>query len=195
MVIQLRCRCGKLQGEVDTARVAARAICYCKDCQAFARFLKAEDRVLDASGGTEVEAALPAAVRFTGGLEHLACMSLSPKGIYRWYASCCSTPIGNTPRNPKASYIGLVRACLAAAPEELDRQLGRAHITANRESAYGPTTATPVTTVIAVARIGGMLVKARIGGGWRDNPFFDAAGTPVRSARVLTLEERSALAR
>jgi hypothetical protein len=195
MNIPLRCRCGKLQGEVDARRVAARAVCYCKDCQAFARFLKAEATVLDASGGTEVEATLPAAVRFTEGLEHLACMSLSPKGIYRWYASCCNTPVGNTPRNPKASYLGLVRACLDAPAEELDRQLGRSRITANRESAYGPTAATPVALVPAVAKIGAMVVKARIGGGYRDNPFFDAAGMPIRSPRVLTREERAAITR
>lgn len=194
MSIRLRCRCGTLQGEVDARHVAARAICYCKDCQAFARFLKSEDRVLDPSGGTEVEATLPAAVRFTQGLEHLACMSLSPKGIYRWYAACCNTPVGNTPRNPKAAYVGLVRTCLDAAPEELDRQLGRSHITANLASAYGPVRATPVGTVLAVAKIGGMLVKARLDGSWRRNPFFDASGAPVRPPKVLTLEERTALA-
>jgi hypothetical protein len=193
MNIPLRCRCGKLQGEVDARRVASRAVCYCKDCQAFARFLKAEAQVLDASGGTEVEAILPAAVRFTAGLEHLACMSLSPQGIYRWYASCCDTPVGNTPRNMNASYLGLVRACLAVPDEELDRQLGRSHITANRESAHGPTTATPLALVPAVAKIGAMLAKARIGGGYRDNPFFDAAGAPVRTPRVLTREERAAV--
>lgn len=193
MSIALRCRCGKLEGEVDASRVKARAICYCKDCQAFARFLKAEDAVLDASGGTEVEATLPAGVRFTKGLEHLACMSLSPKGIYRWYASCCNTPVGNTPRNPKASYVGLVRTCLAAAPEELDRQLGRSYITANTESAHGPTKTTPLATVAAVGRLGVMLVGARIGGGWRENPFFDAAGAPIRTPRVLTREERAAV--
>ena len=195
MSLRLRCRCGSLQGEVDGQRVAARAVCYCKDCQAFARFLKAQDTVLDASGGTEVEATLPSAVRFTSGLEHLACMSLSPRGIYRWYASCCNTPVGNTPRDPKASYVGLVRACLDALPDELDRQLGRSHITANRGSAYGPTTATPFATALAVVNIGGMLVKARLGGGYRINPFFDASGAPVSSPRVLTLEERSALTR
>jgi hypothetical protein len=195
MGIQLRCRCGKLQGEVDATRVAARAICYCKDCQAFARFLKAEDAVLDASGGTEVEAALPAAVRFTSGLEHLACMSLSPKGIYRWYAACCNTPVGNTPRNPAVPYVGLVRACLDAPPDTLDRQLGRARMTANRGSAYGPTSATPMATLLGVANIGGALVKARLSGSYRDNPFFDAAGAPIRSPRVLTKEERAAVTR
>jgi hypothetical protein len=195
MSIPLRCRCGKLQGEVDGRRVAARAVCYCKDCQAFARFLGNEEQVLDSAGGTEVEATLPAAVRFSAGLEHLACMSLSPKGIYRWYASCCNTPVGNTPRNPKASYLGLVRACLDAPAEELDRALGRSHITANRESAHGPTTATPMALLPAMAKIGAMLVKARIGGGYRDNPFFDAAGAPVRTPRVLTREERAAITR
>jgi len=193
MGIELRCRCGKLQGEVDASRVAARAICYCKDCQAFARYLGAEDAVLDASGGTEVEAALPAAVRVTAGLEHLACMSLSPKGIYRWYASCCNTPVGNTPRNPAMSYVGLVRICLDAPPETLDRELGRSHMTANRGSACGPTSATPVATLLGVARIGGALVKARLSGSYRDNPFFDAAGAPVRAPRVLTKEERAAV--
>ncbi|KQQ97108.1 DUF6151 family protein [Massilia sp. Leaf139] len=193
MNIPLRCRCGKLEGEVDASRVKARAICYCKDCQAFARFLKAQDAVLDASGGTEVEAMLPSGVRFTKGLEHLACLSLSPKGIYRWYASCCDTPVGNTPRNPKAAYLGLVRTCLAAPDEELDRRLGRSHITANTGSAHGPAKTTPVATVFAVASLGTMLVKARLDGGWRDNPFFDTAGAPVRTPRVLTREERAAV--
>lgn len=195
MAIGLRCRCGKLQGELDPQRVAARALCYCKDCQAFARFLKSEDRVLDPSGGTEVAAALPAAVRFTGGLDHLACMSLGPNGIYRWYAACCNTPVGNTPRNPKASYLGLVRTCLDATPDELDRQLGHARMTANLGSAYGPVEATPVATLRAVCKIGAMVVKARLGGGWRDNPFFDASGAPVRAPQVLTRAARAAITR
>jgi hypothetical protein len=193
MAIQLRCRCGKLQGEVDAKRIAARAVCYCKDCQAFARYLKAEDAVLDAAGGTEVEAALPAAVRFTAGLEHLACMSLSPQGIYRWYASCCNTPVGNTPRDPKMSYVGLVRTCLDAPAAELDRALGRARFTVNTGSAKAPVQATPLRATLGVARIGAALLKARLGGGYRDNPFFDASGAPVRSPRVLTPEERAAV--
>jgi hypothetical protein len=193
MNIALRCRCGKLQGEVDAQRVAARAVCYCKDCQAFARFLKAEAQVLDTAGGTEVEATLPAAVRFTAGLEHLACMSLSPKGIYRWYASCCDTPVGNTPRDPKMSYVGLVRACLDASGEELDRALGRSRFSANTASAHGAVKATPVRAVLAAARIGATLARARIGGAYRDNPFFDTAGAPIRSPRVLTREERAAI--
>jgi hypothetical protein len=193
MAIQLRCRCGKLQGEVDAHRVAARGVCYCKDCQAFARYLQAEDAVLDTAGGTEAAAALPAAVRFTAGLENLACMSLSPKGIYRWYASCCNTPVGNTPRDPKISYVALVRTCLDAPAAELDRALGHSRFAVNTGSARAPVTARPLRTALAVARIGAALLKARLGGGYRDNPFFDASGAPIRTPRVLTREERAAV--
>ena len=195
MVIRVRCHCGKLQGELDTNAVAARAKCYCRDCRAFARYLGNEVERLDGAGGTEVAAALPSGLTFTQGLDQLACMSLGPKGIYRWYASCCNTPVGNTPRNAAIPYVGLVRACLDAPPALLDRQLGRARMTANRGSAHGPTSATPVATLLGVARIGGALVMARLSGSYRDNPFFDAFGAPVRTPRVLSREERAAVTR
>lgn len=194
MTIPLRCRCGKLRGQVDARRIAARAVCYCKDCQAFGHFLGGS--TLDAAGGTEVAAALPAAVRFEAGLEHLACMSLGPRGLYRWYASCCRTPVANTPRDPRTAYVGLVRACLDVSPEELDRALGPLRCRANTASATRPVQSTLAATVPVVARVGIMLVKARLDGGYRDNPFFDPhSGQPVKPVQVLSLEERKALTR
>ena len=53
--IPLCCRCGHVRGIVSEflpAR-AFRLVCYCKDCQAFARFLDRAD-VLDAAGGTDI---------------------------------------------------------------------------------------------------------------------------------------------
>src|SRR5688572_4602143 len=119
MTMQLRCRCGAVRGEMDAGRAYARATCYCKDCRAFARFL-GQSGVLDASGGSDIVATAPAAVRITSGSEHVACMSLSPKGLLRWYASCCRTPLGNTPRDPKVLYAGLVTAWFDAAPQAVD---------------------------------------------------------------------------
>lgn len=196
MALTLRCDCGKLQGEVDPRGVAARAVCYCHDCQAFARFLGREGDVLDAAGGTEVAATLPSAVHFTSGLEHLGCMSLSPRGLYRWYATCCSTPIGNTPRELTTPYVGLVRACIDAPDESLARQLGRSPIRVQTGSALAPVKSTPLRTVWAVAKIGSKLLRARLGGGYRNNPFFQPDGrAPLREPRVLTREERAALTR
>lgn len=192
MTLNLRCRCGKLRGQVDTSRVASRAVCYCKDCQAYGHFLGTD--VLDSAGGTEVAATLPAAVRFEAGLENLACMSLSPKGIYRWYASCCRTPIGNTPREQTTAYVGLVRDCLDAPDEEFDRELGAVRCRVNTKSAAAPVSSSALGTVWAVGKIGAMIMKARLTGGYRDNPFFDGkTGEPVKPVQVLSLEERKAL--
>ena len=192
MSIALRCRCGKLQGQVDHRRVAARAACYCKDCQAYGHFLGGE--VLDAAGGTEVAATLPAAVRFDTGLEHLACMSLSPKGIYRWYASCCRTPIGNTPRDPRTAYVGLVRSCLAAPDAELDRLLGPLKARVQTASASAPVPTSMLGTASVVLKVGTMMMKARLGGGYKHNPFFrPGTSEPVKPPQVLSLEERKAL--
>ncbi|VXB23331.1 DUF6151 family protein [Massilia sp. 9I] len=194
MSIALRCRCGQLRGQVDSRRVAARAVCYCKDCQAYGHFLGTG--VLDPAGGTEVAATLPAAVRFEAGLEHLACMSLGPKGLYRWYAGCCRTPIGNTPRDPRTSYVGLVRACLDASDAQLDQELGPLRCRVETQSATAPVQSSGLNTVRAVCKIGWMLVKARLGGGYRENPFFrSGTAEPVKEVQVLSLEQRKALTR
>lgn len=192
MTISLRCRCGKLRGTVDSRRVAARAVCYCRDCQAYGHFLGTG--VLDAAGGTEVAASLPSAVRFEAGLEHLACMSLSPKRLYRWYASCCRTPIGNTPRDPRTAYVGLARACLDLPDDALDRELGRVTARVQTATATRKVDTSALGTASVVVKVGAMLLKARLGGGYRDNPFFrPGLAGPIKAPQVLSLEERKAL--
>ncbi|SFD04931.1 DUF6151 family protein [Massilia yuzhufengensis] len=192
MTMALRCRCGQVRGQVDTQGVAARAMCYCKDCQAYGHFLGTD--VLDPAGGTEVAATLPAAVRFSEGVEHLACMSLSPKGLYRWYAGCCRTPIANTPRNPRMSYAGVVRACLDAPDAELDRAFGPLKARAETASAAAPVPASTASLAWVGVKVSVMLLKARLGGGYKDNPFFKPGSSePLRSPQVLSLEERQAL--
>ena len=187
MNAQLRCRCGALQGNVDPQRVFARAVCYCKDCQAFARFLGSPDQILDGQGGTEIAAFLPAAIQFTAGMEKLACMSLSDKGLLRWYASCCRTPIGNTPRDRKMPYVGLIRACLPG----IDESFGPLKIAINASSATGEVKGTPLATFLGVIRIMRKVIAARLRGRGKENPFFaPGSGAPVRMPQVLTLAER-----
>lgn len=187
----LRCRCGHLQGMVRLPAVACRAVCYCRDCQAYARHLDCV-RVLDPLGGTEVVATLPGRIRFTEGDDALACLSLSPRGILRWYAACCATPIGNTSRNAKVPYVGLVHICLGQPPSP-EQSFGPVRALVNTASAHGPVRAQPLATALALVRPALAMAAARLGGGWRRTPFFDAAtGRPVRDPRVLTLQERAA---
>jgi hypothetical protein len=53
--LPLRCRCGHMRGVARkvSSSTGLRFTCYCKDCQAFARFLGQAD-MLDAAGGTDI---------------------------------------------------------------------------------------------------------------------------------------------
>ncbi len=187
----LRCRCGRLQGSVEPARSTQRVICYCRDCRAFAYHLGGND-VLDAQGGTEIVASLPSKLRFDAGSDALACLSLSPRGLLRWYAACCGTPIANTPRNPKIAYVGLVHSGLEQGAPPLAQSFGPLRMAVNTGGALGPVRKTPaLATAGSLFGLATTLLGARLSGGWRDNPFFDAGtARPVRAVRVLTLAER-----
>ena len=188
MTTTLACRCGLVRAEVDLQHAYARATCYCTDCRAFARFLGTPDGALDANGGTEILAILPAAVRFTSGTERIACMSLSPRGLLRWYADCCRSPIGNTPRDRKTAYVGLVTAVLPS----LDASLAPSKIALNTDAALGPVKPTPLATVGGVLRIMRHVIAARIRKTYRTNPFFTSdSGLPVVAPHVLSQAQRA----
>lgn len=195
MSFPIRCRCGSLEGTLASPQRAARAICYCRDCQAFARFLGRPELTLDRLGGTDIVATRPDFLRFTRGADQLRCMSLSEKGLLRWYTACCRTPIGNTPRDPKFPYVGIVHDCLAGPDAARDAAFGPAKTVLNVGSASGTVKPSRVSLLFGVLRIMRNVFTAKLGGGYRDNPFFAvSAGRPVAEPQVLTPDERAALA-
>lgn len=190
----LRCECGAVEGYVASPHVAGRVVCYCRDCQAFARFLRRPERILNSRGGTDIIATLPRHVHFTKGVERLACVRLSDKGMLRWYASCCRTPMGNTPENPKLSYVGLVRSCLPGSSEELDSAFGPARISLNTASANSQVSPTRTASVFGLLKIIRNVLGARLSGAFRDNPFFRPGSTePIAVPETLKPHERAAL--
>jgi hypothetical protein len=187
----LQCRCGTIKGYVVRPGMATRAICYCKDCQAFAHFLERADTVLDEHGGTAIVATLPGHVHFSQGVEALACMSLSERGLLRWYASCCNTPIGNTPRDFKTPYVGLIESCLMSNSPSLRESFGPVRMVLNTKSAGGRVKSTPVANLVAMLGVMKAVIGARLSGAYKRNPFFGTeAGTPVARPRELTKAER-----
>jgi hypothetical protein len=192
--LPLRCRCGALEGRVGSPDRSGRAICYCRDCRSFARWLGEPERTLDAAGGTEVLATLPRFVAFDRGLERLQCVSLTPRGLYRWYAACCRTPIGSTPRDPKLSYVGLVRGCLDVSPNTLDAAVGPARMRVSTDSALERRPSTPRETLRGLVKVVRNVGGARLSGGYRENPFF-RAGTarPLVASTVLSFEQWESL--
>jgi Family of unknown function (DUF6151) len=190
----LLCRCGALQGHVENPRSANRALCYCKDCQAFAHFLGRQQEILDDRGGSDVIQILPRNVTFTQGVEFLACMRLTPKGMLRWYARCCRTPIGNTLETPKVSFVGLLHTCLEGSSGSLDVAFGPIRAWVNTKAAKGDPKPKVVGVGTTVWWFIGTTLKARLNGDYTRTPFFHAnTGTPVVPPQVLTGEEHAKL--
>jgi hypothetical protein len=192
----LQCQCGTLRGYVSRPETAKRGVCYCKDCQAFAHFLERPGDVLNELGGTEIVATLPKHVHFTRGVETLVCMSLSDRGLLRWYAGCCNTPIGNTPRDFKASYVGLIHSCLAKRAPSLEDSFGPVRMVLQTGSAKGRVKSTPMSNFVTVLTIIRSVIATRISGNYKRNPFFvEYSGTPIKQPRVLTKAERTRVTR
>jgi hypothetical protein len=190
----VRCRCGQLEGQLSFTERAGRAVCYCRDCQAFARFLGSPERILNDLAGTDIVATSPRFLRIVRGKQQLRCMSLSERGLLRWYTACCRTPIGNTPRDPKLSYVGLVHSCLAGSPIELDATFGPANVAINTASASGTVNTTPWPAFRAVLKILRNVGSSRLSGRYRDNPFFmPGTAQPLVTPQVLTATERQLL--
>lgn len=191
MSLSLQCECGQVQGTVLTGHGYARATCYCADCQAYARWLD-QPGLTDAHGGTDLVAMNPSAVRFTAGEESIACMSLSEKGLLRWYARCCRSPLANTPRDPNLAYVGIFADRLSP-PRMVDAAFGPPGETVlNAGSAVGRVGTTPVTFLAGGLHIVGGILAAKLHG-QAPTLFFDEHGHPLRDPQVLTPARRARL--
>jgi len=187
---KIQCRCGQLQGELSAGNTM-RFVCYCRDCQAFAHALGHPAQVLDARGGTDIIATVQQNLHFTQGAQSLACLSLSGRGIYRWYASCCNTPICNTARDPRLSYVALVHTCLGDSPAALDADFGAQRVPVNGPRLKGKRGYSTPRAMLSLARLMGAVVGARLSGRWKHTPLFAAGATgPVAAPRILDAEER-----
>jgi uncharacterized protein DUF6151 len=191
----LQCRCGAVKGSLADAGKANHVVCYCRDCQAFAHFLGEADAILDERGGSDIIQVLPKRVTFSQGADKLACMRLTGKGMLRWYASCCRTPIGNTLATPKLAFIGLLHTCLeAGGGPSLRDAFGPVRVYVYTKRARGEAKRKDQGQGAMLAWFFGTVLPARFNGDYRVTPFFDVAtGTPIATPRVLSAEEHAQL--
>jgi Family of unknown function (DUF6151) len=191
--LPIRCSCGTLRGVVHgvSASRGNRVVCYCGDCQSFAHFLGRAGEVLDPHGGTDIFQTSPARLEITRGRERLACMRLTPKGLLRWYADCCRTPIGNTAITPEIPFCaGFDTASTGLGRDEL---LGpvRGHVNTGAAKAdadgHQVRTSGALPSILRFARLA---LQARLRGDHKRSLFFEAgSGAPSVTPRVLTRDE------
>jgi hypothetical protein len=186
MTHQLRCNCGKLKGILKRTKDVNRCVCYCSDCQAFARFLKRENDILDEFGGTSIIQTIPKHIDFLEGTENLACIRLTENGLLRWYAACCNTPIGNTSPNFNLSFIGLIHSCLGADRASLDEAFGSIQMQIGTKDAIGEQKPESKGILAGILRVFGMMLRSRFDGSYKQNPFFiSETATLIVTPRVL----------
>ena len=198
MEASLSCECGKLKGRLArvTPNSVNRILCYCDDCQAFAHYLVNADAILDPRGGSDISQMAPDHVQITEGREHMACMLMSEKGIYRWYAACCNTPIGNT-GGYGMPFLGMVHA-MVIPQEQSDSLFGPVKGAVQTKYAKPVGEANdeddkgfPLSTLFRFAKI---ILGAKLSGAQKRSPFFDSeTKAPSVAPTVLTPEERQAL--
>ncbi|MEM7501601.1 MAG: DUF6151 family protein [Pseudomonadota bacterium] len=195
--IPLRCACGKLKGsaaDVDGGQ-GNHIVCYCDDCQAFQHFLGQADAVLDAHGGTRIFQMSPGKVEFTEGSDQLACMRLGPKGVVRWYAACCNTPIGNTLATPALPFVGLICACmdLGAGEASFEQALGPLKCGVHGRFALGTPIGVALHDSASISFVASFLAKSlrwKLRGDHKRSPFFVGNGALRATPQVLTKPER-----
>jgi hypothetical protein len=146
--------------------------------------------LLDAHGGTDIVQVAPGSLTIERGLDRIEGVRLAPKGLYRFYATCCKTPMGNTV-GPKIPFVGI-----------------EAHAFDRPDDAFGPPTGgflgkfaigtpPPGSTGLNV----GLIVRAvatfigwRLRGKHWPHPYFDrATRKAVRPITVLSQTDRDAL--
>jgi hypothetical protein len=194
----LRCRCGEVHGRVSDAspRTVNRIVCYCDDCQAFAHHLGRAD-LLDEHGGSDIVQVAPASLSFDRGTDRIVGLRLTRKGLYRFYAACCKTPLGNTV-GPAVPFAGIVVQAFregAHGHDGPDDLFGQPIGAIGGKSAVGtPPDGSDKVNVRLLARAIRMVLGWRLRGRSWPHPFFDrATRAPSRPLTILTPAEREAL--
>jgi hypothetical protein len=165
-----------------------RFVCYCQDCQAFARFLDRPD-VLDRAGGTDIFQMAPARLRLDAGTDALRSVRFSDK-VLRWYTDCCHTPIGNTATSARFPLVAVIHSFMdhEADGRTRDAALGPPRCRIYERSAVGPLPANspPAPSLRVFGRRAALMMSWWARGLVGPSPFFDErTGAPRAEPRAL----------
>lgn len=188
-MVKLQCECGRVSGEIVNVRpkLDRHLVCCCDDCQAFAHFLKKAD-VLDEWGGTQIVQMTPAQVQLHEGVEHIKCVRLTARGVYRWYTDCCHTPVANT-MSSGVPFIGVIHS-IFASDDVIDEVFGKPLMRIQTKYAMSEPPLDPKTfpgfPLKFLPSMVWRLMLARLQGEHKPTPFFDCKGKPIAVPSILS---------
>ena len=138
--------------------------------------------MLDDNGGTHICQTVPGHLHIVRGQDQIRALRLSPRGLIRWYAGCCNTPLANTLPKTTLPFVGLI----APVPgEDFGEVKGRVNTQRTRGAVKEFGFEASGATLIARA-IGAFFTSKTA------SPFFDSDGAPIVVPTVLSLAERNA---
>jgi hypothetical protein len=133
----------------------------------------------------------PPCLTIEQGIEHVGCIRLSPKGLLRWYATCCNTPLANMLDKPGLPFIGVQRCTL---PDDAESILGPStgiqgrFATGDRSTLQAHNTAPMVVFVRTAYRLGVNVLRGQA----RPSPFHKPDGSFITTPTVLSKDQRNA---
>lgn len=197
MQVAFECDCGKVKGSVESKHLKGyRAVCLCDDCQAYAHYLKRAD-TLDANGGTDIIPVMPSHLKIHEGWDEMKSVRLYRSGMFRCFADCCKTPIGNAMSSPKMPYIGIAARIFEknSSAEKVNEIFGPIRERMQAQYAIGPLPplAQKRVSFPFMVRVVKFMLTAKLTGAGSPSPFFTSEGTPALEPYVLTKEERESL--
>lgn len=193
---QVQCECGKFKAEIKKfpKDTAGRCVCYCDDCQTYLHYL-GKSNLADSAGGSEIIPVYPTNFKILQGQELLSCVRLSPQGLFRWYTSCCKTPVGNLMAH--FPWIGTYnRIYTVQDPHFVEKSLGKIKSRIQGKFARGtkPKGTSDKMGIKDAMAVVPFILKGFLTGKAKGSPLFENDGTtPIIKPTILSLEERNAI--
>ena len=179
--LPLACACGTVRGALAPPPPAGlRCVCYCADCRAYADRLS---QPLTPGGGSMIYQTVPTRVILAAGRERVAALRMTERGVFRFYAACCGTPLANTAPADGLPVLGVMEAWMTGDEAARKAALGPCRYGVFKRGATGPL---PSGQAGMKRHLAAMLALA-IGGmarGRRTSPFFEA-GRPIAEPKVV----------
>ena len=192
--LPIQCACGSVRGtlcEVSPDTVQ-HYVCHCDDCRAFIRHIDRAGDLLTEHGGTAVIHSTPARYTLTEGRDQLAAVRLSPKGLLRFYASCCNTPLGSVLEKPGIPLVSIARVAL---PADASAHIGASR-GVNARFAIGDRSTLDAAERLPLSVLPATLCRLmlqKLQGQAYPSTFHEADGRPILEPTVLSAGQRAAL--
>ena len=177
--VPLRCICGTVTGSAKAdPNVGNRVVCYCNSGRNFALHLDQGSTVLDESGGTDIYQMPLSNISFDQGADQIKCIHITQGGMYRWYAGCCNTLIGNT-GTPKLPFIGLIHSIIDGAGNR-QVNIGPVRLYANTGEATKPVPEDRKSSMaLFILRFITQMLYWKLTNQDKPNPFFNSNNEPI----------------